>query len=101
MKIYSNNSIDKIKTYASEVKHLRSSNQDDASTSLKDTSKAKDEIQLSESAVQFARFKERLSAIKDVRQDKIAELKSRIQNESYKVDSAKVADKLIEESLLA
>ena len=99
MKIYSNNNIDKIKTYASEVKPKRNSKKPDASTSPPEISNNKDEILLSESAIQFARFKERLSAFPDVRHDLVAELKSRIQNGSYKVDSEKVADKLIEESL--
>ena len=98
MKIYSNNNIDKIKIYASEVKPKRNSKETAASTSLKETSNNKDEILFSESAIQFARFKERLSNLPDVRHDKVAELKSRIQNGSYKVDTQKVADKLIEES---
>lgn len=90
MKIYSDNNINKIKTYASEVKSKRSS---------KITSNNEDEILLSERAVQFARFKERLSALPDVRHEIVAKIKSLIQNGSYHIDSEKIADKLIEESL--
>ena len=98
MKIYSNNNIDNIKTYASEVNPKRNK-KPDASTSISETSKNKDEILLSKSATEFARFKESLGALPDMRHDLVAELKSRIQNGSYEVDSEKIADKLIEEIL--
>jgi len=101
MKIHGNNNIDTIKMYASEVNSKTISKKPTPSTSPPENSNNKDEILLSESAVQFARFKERLSALPDVRHDFVAELKSRIQNGSYEVDSEEVADKLIEESLLA
>lgn len=100
MKISDNSNIDKIKMYTPEVKPKMISQKPDASTSLPENSNNKDEILLSEDAVRFTRFKERLSALPNVRHDLVAELKSRIQNGSYKVDSEEVADKLIEESVL-
>ena len=100
MKIYGNNNVGNIKTYASEVESKRRSKGPDASAFFPETSNNKDEVLLSESAVQFARFKERLSTLPDVRSDKVAELRSQIQSGDYEVDSEKVADKLIEETLL-
>ena len=100
MKIYGTNEINKIKMYASEIKSKDSSKKTSTSTSLAETANNQDEILFSESAIQFARFKERLGALPDVRHDKVAELKYRIQDGSYEIDSEKVADKLIEESLL-
>ena len=99
MRIDRTNDINNVKMYASEVKPNGNPKKPDSSTSLRETSNNKDEILFSESAIQFARFKEHLNAISDVRNDKVAELKSQIQNGSYEIDSAKVADKLIEESL--
>ncbi|HIE29022.1 TPA: flagellar biosynthesis anti-sigma factor FlgM [Candidatus Poribacteria bacterium] len=98
MKIYSSNNIDKINTYT-EVNSKTSSKELEASNSLSGKSNNKDEVLLSESAVKFSRFKERLSALPDVRDDIVAELKSRIQNGDYQVDGEKVADKMIEEIL--
>ena len=98
MKISDNSNIDKVKMYTPEVKPKMIPQKPD--TSLPENSNNKDEILLSEDAVQFTRFKERLSALPNVRHDFVAELKSRIQNGSYKVDSEGVADKMIEESWL-
>ncbi|MFQ6039336.1 MAG: flagellar biosynthesis anti-sigma factor FlgM [Candidatus Poribacteria bacterium] len=100
MKISDNGNIDKINMYTPEVKPKMISQKPDNATSLLEKSNNKDEILLSEDAVQFTKFKERLSALPNVRHDLVAELKSRIQNGSYKVDSEEVADKLIEESVL-
>lgn len=100
MKIYGNNNVGNIKTYASEVESKRRSKEADASAFFPETSKNKDEVLLSENAVQFVMFKGRLSSLPDVRSDKVAELRSQIQSGDYEVDSEKVADKLIEETLL-
>jgi flagellar biosynthesis anti-sigma factor FlgM len=103
MKIHPNNINDKIDLYASEAKTKRISNahvSPESKQEILQTSKNEDEILFSESAVQFARFKEHLSMLADVRHDKVAELQSRIQNGSYQPDSEKVAEKIIEESSL-
>jgi negative regulator of flagellin synthesis FlgM len=99
MKIHSSNNIDKINTYT-EVNSKMSSKELEASNSLSVNANNQDEVLLSESAVKFSMLKERLSALPDVRADLVAELKSRIQKGDYQIDSEKIADKLIEESLI-
>jgi negative regulator of flagellin synthesis FlgM len=54
---------------------------------------------ISSRSKEFANAKAVANSAPDVRADKIAELKRRIADKSYKVDSAAVADKLVDEHL--
>ncbi len=54
---------------------------------------------ISSKSKDFAHAKAVANDAPDVRADKIAELKRRIADKSYKVDSAAVADKLVDEHL--
>jgi len=56
--------------------------------------------EISERAKDFAKAHAVASAAPDVREDRIAELKKRIASGEYKVDSEKVAEKMIGEHAL-
>jgi flagellar biosynthesis anti-sigma factor FlgM len=55
--------------------------------------------EISSKSKEFANAKALANSAPDVRADKIAELKRRIADKSYKVDSAAVADKLVDDHL--
>lgn len=55
--------------------------------------------EISEKAKEFSKALSVASSAPDVREDKIAELKKRINEGRYEVDSKKVADKLVDDHL--
>ena len=57
--------------------------------------------EISSRAREFAAAKEVASAASDVREDRIAELKRRIESGSYKVDADAIADRMVDEHLRA
>ena len=61
---------------------------------------AEDKIILSERAKEVYRLTKMSESLPDVREDKISAIKSRIASGEYKVDSEKVAGKIILESIL-
>ena len=100
MKIYNNN-INKIKTYSAEAQSKRKIKKSSQLDSVERSNVDKtDKISLSKGAVEFTKFKEILSSLPDVRNDKVAELQASIQNGTYHVESEEVADKLLEDILM-
>jgi negative regulator of flagellin synthesis FlgM len=59
-----------------------------------------DTVVISETAKRVQDAKAQLDSIPDVRSDKVAEIKSRIENGTYEIQADKIADKMIRESLL-
>ena len=59
-----------------------------------------DTVVISETAKRVQDAKAQLDSIPDVRSDKVAEIKSRIENGTYVIQPDKIADKMIRESLL-
>lgn len=59
-----------------------------------------DTVVISDTAKRIQEAQAQIQAIPDVRADKVAELKSRIENGSYEIRPDKIADKMIRESLL-
>ena len=57
-------------------------------------------VTLSDQARDIQQARQALSELPEVREEKVAELKARIDNGSYRVDGDKVAEKMIGESLL-
>ena len=51
-------------------------------------------------AKELQKANEQLKEIPDVREDKVNQLKSQIENGTYKVDSEKTADKMVKESIV-
>lgn len=58
-----------------------------------------EKVSISNRARDVAKAKELASSAPDVNDAKVAELKAAIQNGTYKVDSKKVADKMVDEHL--
>ena len=58
-----------------------------------------DRVQLSERSREMAKAAETLASTPDIRQQKVAEIKERIQNQEYRVDADKVAHKMITDFL--
>ena len=106
MKVYNNN-INNIKAYTAEKKDIKKlSSADSLKTKGEqpirgtEVAVAKDEVVFSESSLEFARFKELLSVLPEEREDLVDSLAARIQEGSYNVETEKVVDKLIEESIM-
>ncbi|MCK9273913.1 MAG: flagellar biosynthesis anti-sigma factor FlgM [Syntrophales bacterium] len=59
-----------------------------------------EKVSLSAKAKDINKVKEAIAELPDMREEKVMELKRRIDEGSYRVEGEKVADKLIEESLL-
>ena len=56
-------------------------------------------VEISENAKLMQHASQIAKSSPDVRPDKVAELKKKIQDGTYEIDSAKIADKLVEEHL--
>lgn len=79
----------------SQVAQIYKSNQTQG-VSKTQKSKARDEVHISEAGKDFQIAKRALQEVPDVRQDKIAAIKSSMEAGTYKVDSDSLADKLLE-----
>jgi negative regulator of flagellin synthesis FlgM len=62
--------------------------------------RVEDNVELCQSGRDVRYAKEMLESVPDIRQEKVARLKSRIENGTYRIDSQKVAQKMMEESIL-
>lgn len=61
--------------------------------------KGKDEVDLSTQAKDFTSVKRMLSDIPEVREDKVQDIKKRIENGTYNVSSKDVASKILAQSI--
>ena len=59
-----------------------------------------DTVVISDAAKRVQEARRQLDDIPDVREDKVSELRSQIQNGTYEINADKIADKMIKESLL-
>jgi negative regulator of flagellin synthesis FlgM len=59
----------------------------------------KDRVSLSPQARELLKAQKALAAIPDVRAEKVEEIKARIANGTYRIDSEQIADKMIRETL--
>ena len=59
-----------------------------------------DTVEISDTAKRIQEAKKQLDAIPDVREDKVAELKNKIESGTYEIDTEKVAGKMLTESLM-
>ena len=59
-----------------------------------------DKVQLSPGAREFQRIKDALETAPDVRESKVAGISESIEKGSYKADSSKIAESIINESIL-
>jgi len=59
-----------------------------------------DTVELSDLGKKVQEAHSQLESIPDIREDKVAELKARVENGTYEVDAEKVADKMLKDALL-
>lgn len=71
---------------ASKIEHVAKTQSSTASSS---------KAEISDKAKEFAKAHAAASAAPDVREDKIAEIKRRLESGNYKIDSDAIADKMI------
>ncbi len=87
----------------SNVNQADSSNQADKqrlSQKVKDESPSPDKVELSAQSKEMQKIHEVLQTTPDVRAEKVAALKKRIEEGQYEVDSEALAEKMIKESIL-
>ena len=83
------------------VNQVQEKDKADAASEQPEKQQAKaDTVVLSDTAKAVQEAKTQLESIPDVREDKVAELKEQVENGTYKVDSEKLAEKMITDSLL-
>ena len=56
-------------------------------------------VEISSSSVEYSKAAEKMENVPKERSDKVAELKLMVQNDTYKVDSKKIAEKVLKDSL--
>jgi negative regulator of flagellin synthesis FlgM len=59
-----------------------------------------DTVVISDAAKRVHEARKQLDALPDIREEKVSQLRSQIQNGTYEIDADKIADKMITESLL-
>jgi negative regulator of flagellin synthesis FlgM len=97
MKISDHNPSINLEAYVKNVKNSKKSSKpaQENPVGVKD-----DKVILSSLAKEIGDIKKLVDSIPDINEKKIEEIKEKIKNGSYKIDSDKVAFKLIRESLL-
>ena len=98
MKVSDNNLVLNLKGYVNETSAARQEKADRQQPGGARSSE--DNVDLSTQARQMQAVHERIDAIPDVREEKVAGLKSQIENGTYQVNGDKVAIALIRESML-
>lgn len=77
---------------------LRESGQ---TSSVSSAASSGSQVEISDKARMLQKANEMVRQMPDIRADRVAELKKKIGDGSYKVDSASVADRLVDEHLLS
>jgi negative regulator of flagellin synthesis FlgM len=88
MKVSGNNNINVLKIY--------SDNQSKTAGRNDKPERKYDTVEISKEGMEIAKYAEAYSGVPDMRIEKIEEIKSRIQNGSYKVSSEELAKKILE-----
>ena len=98
MKIIGNNYLLATKSYANNIKDKSTAK----TASVKELNPAKneDKVILSAKAQEIRDMTKVLDKVPDIREEKVAEIKSRIENGTYTIDGEKIAFKMIKESLI-
>ena len=83
------------------VKQVQDKDKADAASEQTEKQQAKaDTVVLSDAAKTVQEAQTQLKSIPDVREDKVAELKEKIENDTYEVDADKLAGKMLKDALL-
>lgn len=83
------------------VNQVQEKDKADAASEQPEKQQAKaDTVVLSDTAKAVQEAKTQLDSVPDVREDKVAELREQIENGTYEVDSEKLAEKMITDSII-
>ena len=98
MKIVGGHQISSLDAY---VKNVRDRGKTPASSGADSRGPvSQDQVVLSPEARQIQKAKDLIGSLPDIREEKVAEIRARIEAGEYQVDGEKVASKMIEASLL-
>lgn len=98
MKIIEDRSYVNLDAYARNIADRDTENATNK-TQVKSQSRS-DTVELSETAQRILDARNKINSIPDVREDKIALIRNRIENGLYSIDSKKISTKMLEETLL-
>lgn len=83
------------------VNQVHDKNKVDPSHSKPDKAAAKtDTVVISDAAKRIQEIRNQLDEVPDVREQKVAQLRSQIENGTYEINSDKIAEKIIKEGLI-
>jgi negative regulator of flagellin synthesis FlgM len=99
MEISPKNKADMVGAYVNQV-HLKPKTEDPAEMDARQQAITADRVVISDTAKRIQEARTQLESIPDTRADKVAEIKRSIQDGTYKIEPEKIADKMIQESLL-
>ena len=85
----------RIETY-NQVAQIYKTSQTAVAKNTSSISKGRDEVQISQTGRDYQIAKQAVAEASDIREDKVAQLKARIESGQYKVDSGDFASKLLE-----
>jgi len=98
MKIVGENPFVKLDAYVKNVKEKKDVEESKNKTSRDDSSD--DNVVLSHKAREIQDAKRILSSSPDIREEKVAEIRKRIENGTYQIEGDKISIKMIKEALL-
>jgi len=99
MEITSKNQLNRIEAYMNQVQ-AKPKTEEPAEKDARQQVGSPDTVVISDAAKRVQEALVHLDSIPDTRSDKVAEIKSRIENGTYVIQPDKIADKMIRESLL-
>ncbi len=99
MEITGGNPFAKINSYVRQVRGDKSG-ADAASNSSSGEVFSGDRVELSPKAKEMQEAKRILGTIPDIREEKVAKIRKQIEDGTYQIDSEKIAEKMVTESLI-
>jgi negative regulator of flagellin synthesis FlgM len=99
MEITSKNQTDAVEAYVNQVQ-LKPKTEEITEKDARQQAIPSDTVVISDTAKRIQAAQSQLEMIPEVRSEKVAEIKRRIEDGSYEIDSDKIAEKMIRESLL-
>ena len=92
------NNMNQIGNLESSQTRLKESGNVDSQAAEKEFQKGA-KVEISETSVEFSKAAEKMEKVPEERSEKIEQLKMMVQNDTYNVDSEKIAEMVLEESI--
>ena len=99
MEITNNNPFTRLDAYVKNIGKEKDRAQNSPNAVPKEVL-TEDKVALSSEARQIQEAKKIIDSLPDIREEKVAEIRERIENGTYRVDSEKIAFRMIKESIL-